>query len=117
MKCPKCGSPNTYVYSGRPIENEYRRYRKCADCGKNFISTESYVPVKRGKLILKYCKWCGRELKSWYLTYKGNCFCRYNDDACLKNYLYEEADSEIKEDRGNGDVEYDMSEVAESDGF
>lgn len=64
----------------------------------------------------KYCEWCGKELKSWYLTYKGKAFCRYKDDACLKNYLFEEHDSEIGEERGKGDVQYDMGKVGEYEG-
>lgn len=118
MKCPYCGSLETYVSSGMNVKDGYRRYRKCSDCNRNFISTEVYIPVKRGKpRNMSHCKWCGRELKSWFLIYKGYKFCRYNDDACLKNYLFEEAEKDIEEDRANGDVEYDMNEVCDRDGL
>lgn len=41
------------------------------------------------------CAWCGETIDGWYLTYKGNVFCREKNDSCLKEYLLEEADEEI----------------------
>jgi len=56
------------------------------------------------------CKWCGKEIKGWYLRYDDNVFCREKDDLCLKNFLFEEHDSEIGMDKVV-DEYYDMSEV------
>ena len=56
------------------------------------------------------CEWCGTEITGWHLTYKGKCFCRSKDDACLKNYLFEENDEDIGMDKVIDDY-YDMSHV------
>lgn len=56
------------------------------------------------------CEWCGNVIDSWYLKYKGKVFCECNDNACIKNYLYEEHDEEIGEDRVVDD-DYNMNEV------
>lgn len=61
------------------------------------------------------CEWCGRELNSFYLIYKGKTFCEDNYCQCIKNYLYEQADEEIYEYRADGETKYDMSEVCESE--
>ena len=114
MKCPVCGNASTFVSGGINVDEGYRRYRKCEKCGSNFISMEVVKPMKRGRHRKMECAWCKRELHSWYLEYKGKKFCRYNNDACLKNYLFDEADPLIKEDRASGLVEYDMSEVADN---
>lgn len=60
---------------------------------------------------MEYCERCGCELDSWYLVYKGMKFCSNNDNNCLKSYLFEEADSEIKLEKGEGTIKYDMSKV------
>ena len=114
MKCPVCFSDNTYVCSGVNVEKGYKRYRKCGDCGCNFVSMEVVKSTKIGRPRKMECEWCKRELHNWYLTYKGKNFCRYNNDACLKNYLFDEADGEIEENRADGIVDYDMKEVADS---
>ena len=62
---------------------------------------------------METCDWCGRELKGWFYRYKEHTFCEYNDGRCIKNYLFYEHDEEITEDRGDGEVDYDMSEVDE----
>lgn len=59
---------------------------------------------------MRYCAWCDCELNSFYLRYRGKTFCRTNDDACIKNYLFEEADKEIEEDRDETD-DYTMDYV------
>ncbi len=56
------------------------------------------------------CKWCEKEIKGWHLKYKGMTFCEDNDNACLKNYLFEEHDREIEEDKVFDD-DYNMDEV------
>ena len=116
MKCPFCGSLKTYVSGTTHVGCTVRRYRKCSDCNRTFTTTESLEAPKKGRPRKMNCKWCGREIKSWYLTYNGMPFCRYNNDQCLKNYLFEEHDKEIAEDR-NGDSEYSMREVCENDGL
>lgn len=57
------------------------------------------------------CEWCGNTITSWYLKYKGKNFCRSNSDSCLKNYLFDEADKEISEERTDCETEYRMDMV------
>lgn len=117
MKCPYCGNDDEEVVAGRYYPDHYRRYRKCHVCGRNFITKEYIVGVNKGLNAKKYfCDYCGRELDGWFLTYKDKHFCRFGNDRCIKEYLYEEHDAEILEERGNGEVAYDMSKVAEHDG-
>lgn len=118
MKCPYCGEDNNTVVAGKTLPNVYRRYRKCLVCRRNFITNEYLMGKMHSELNNKkyYCENCGRELDGWFLTYHGKHFCRYGNDKCIKDFLYEEHDAEIFEDRGNGEVVYDMSEVAEYDG-
>ena len=116
MRCPYCNSSKTYVAGTIHIDTSVKRYRKCRDCHKSYVTVENPVALKRGRPKKMYCKWCGRELKNWYLTYKDMHFCRYNNDSCLKNYLFEEHDKEITEDRDDNS-EYSMREVCENDGI
>lgn len=116
MKCPYCGEDDNLVIAGKVFPNGYRRYRKCQICGRNFITNEYLMKTVMKKARNKYCEYCGRELDGWFLTYKNKHFCRFGNDRCIKEYLYEEHDAEILEDRGNGEVAYDMSKVAEHDG-
>lgn len=62
---------------------------------------------------MEYCEWCGCELDNWYWVYKGKKFCQTQDNKCLKSYLFNEADNELRLERGEGTVKYDMSEVDE----
>lgn len=43
MRCPKCGSANTYVYAGRDINGWRRRNMRCMDCGEGFSTVEVIV--------------------------------------------------------------------------
>ncbi len=63
---------------------------------------------------MEYCKWCGRELHGWYLTYKGMTFCDDKDEMCIKNYLREKHDLDIDSEIAE-DSEYSMQEVCERD--
>lgn len=67
---------------------------------------------------MKRCAWCECELTGWYLIYKGKYFCRNNDDACLKNHLFEEADKDIEEDKDfSSDYRMDYVTWMEERGF
>lgn len=61
--------------------------------------------------MARTCKWCGREIKSWFLRYDDESFCRDNDDLCLKNYLFEKFDKDIEEDREEGETKYTMDYI------
>lgn len=56
------------------------------------------------------CEYCGKRIDGWYLRYKGKTFCEDANNTCIKNYLYEEHDKEIEEDREFTD-EYNMDEI------
>lgn len=56
------------------------------------------------------CAWCGNVIDSWYYKYKGKVFCECNQSRCIKEYLFEEADKDISEDRVVDD-DYNMNEV------
>ena len=59
------------------------------------------------------CDWCGKEIKGWFYRYKNMTFCQGNHDRCIKEFLLSEHSRMITEDRTDGEVEYDMSEVDE----
>lgn len=41
MKCPECGSYNTYVLDSRQASNERRRRRyRCRECGTRYNTKE-----------------------------------------------------------------------------
>lgn len=50
-----------------------------------------------------FCEWCGRELKHFYLKYGNKTFCRFNNDSCIKEYLFEKFAKDIEEDVVEGD--------------
>jgi hypothetical protein len=62
---------------------------------------------------MEYCEWCGCELDNWYWIYKGKKFCQTQNNKCLKEYLFDEADNELTLGRGEGTVEYSMDQVDE----
>jgi uncharacterized Zn finger protein len=53
MKCPQCGGVS-HVYNKTCRGNKIKRYRKCKECGANFITEqapEKIVPkMSRGRL-------------------------------------------------------------------
>lgn len=66
----------------------------------------------------KICAWCEKDIHGYYLIYKGKTFCRCRNDLCLKNYLFDEADSEIVEDREcDDDYRMDMVTFMEERGL
>lgn len=56
------------------------------------------------------CKWCENKIDGYYLKYKGMVFCEDNNFSCIKNYLFEEYDKDMQEDRIVDD-DYRMDEV------
>lgn len=47
MKCPKCKSTSTRVTCTNHFGNETKRYCRCLDCEKRYITVETYlVPVR-----------------------------------------------------------------------
>jgi transcriptional regulator NrdR family protein len=51
MKCPKCGGVS-HVYHKKPEAKSIRRYRKCKECGTNFITEqgpEKVVPKRSAR--------------------------------------------------------------------
>jgi Mg2+ and Co2+ transporter CorA len=47
MKCPKCKSTSTRVTCTKHQGNETKRYCRCLDCEKRYITIETYlVPVR-----------------------------------------------------------------------
>ena len=57
-----------------------------------------------------FCEYCGNRISGWHYKYKGMVFCEDNNSACIKNYLFEEHDKEIEEDKEFDDY-YDMDYV------
>lgn len=50
MICPYCKKDDNYVYGGKNKNNgDYKRFRKCNLCGKNFKTYEYYVEERKGK--------------------------------------------------------------------
>ncbi len=43
MNCPCCKT-KLNVYGGKYVKGGYRRYRKCPECKRNFVSMERYDP-------------------------------------------------------------------------
>lgn len=56
------------------------------------------------------CKWCGKEIEGCYLIYGHYYFCREKNDQCLKDYLFDEKDKEIKMDYKESDEEWAFHE-------
>lgn len=46
MNCPKCNSPDTKVVATRTKGNTITRQRRCAQCGHQFRTEETRLPVK-----------------------------------------------------------------------
>ena len=57
------------------------------------------------------CGFCGKPIHSWYFVYKGKFFCEKDNSKCIKEYLYMEHDSEITEDRTDGEIDYNMGVI------
>ena len=51
MICPKCKSPNLIVIDSRPLKDEVRRRRECADCKYRFTTYE-ITEVKKARYEL-----------------------------------------------------------------
>ena len=48
MKCPNCKSTNTRVTCTQHQNNETKRYCRCLDCKKRYITIETYLaPVRK----------------------------------------------------------------------
>lgn len=43
MICPCCKHPKVCVYAGRNRGTSVKRYRKCPECGRRFVTIERYV--------------------------------------------------------------------------
>jgi transcriptional regulator NrdR family protein len=58
MKCPSCSSANTRVISTKPKENLTKRYCRCLDCQKRYITLETHqVPPKQIKIHHRQIKY------------------------------------------------------------
>ena len=51
LKCPKCGCLKTYItgndYAYNCIHKDYKRYRRCAECGFTFGTREVWIQEPR----------------------------------------------------------------------
>lgn len=100
MKCPYCKQDNNIVLR----TDGDRRRRECGSCGKRFTTNEVISmkdKIKSGKLTT--CSWCGRVIDGWGYYYEpdGKWFCnggtkRDQNSMCLKNYLFEKNQADIK---------------------
>jgi len=54
------------------------------------------------------CENCQKEIEGNFIRYQGHCFCRHDNDACIKEWLYDQTDGECEYGTVvNGD-EYDI---------
>ena len=62
-----------------------------------------------------YCYWCNDNIVGWYIKYKGHVFCRKNHDACVKDFLYDEADDNLDIDYlpSQEDLKFEAAELEE----
>lgn len=57
MECPRCLGKQVMVSGGKhTVRGNYRRYRRCTECGYTFTTIEYYVPsdkvrCKRNRMI------------------------------------------------------------------
>ncbi len=62
-----------------------------------------------------HCYWCNDNIVGWYIKYKGHTFCRKNNDACIKDFLYDEVDDALNIDYlpSQEDLMFDAAEFEE----
>ncbi len=56
------------------------------------------------------CFWCKQEIDGDYLQYDNKIFCERFNDKCLKEYLIDVADQEIKHGYHESDEEWEFHE-------
>jgi NAD-dependent SIR2 family protein deacetylase len=124
MKCPYCKQDNNFILDTRESTADVKRRRECKNCGRRFNTHEVIAIAKKGRPYMgKKCAYCGKMITGWGYFYRPDRkwfheggSTRDQDGICLKNYLFEKYQNDIKMTAIESDEEFAFAERCRNGG-